>query len=107
MDMQRWGFAEPPDHKRCKMRRRRRVAFHISDKTLFSPHTARVPSNQLTGLAHATQPETSGSTCKCRLPANRPTRIGNIAVATTTPFSSWDFASTIIESQSGRAKIRQ
>jgi hypothetical protein len=35
LDTQRLGFAEPPDHKRCKMRRRQRVAFHISDKTYF------------------------------------------------------------------------
>jgi hypothetical protein len=29
----------------------------------------------------------------------RSTRIGNIAVAMTTPFSSWDLAPAIIESQ--------
>jgi hypothetical protein len=35
-------------------------------KHIYAPNCPRA-SNQLTGLAHATQPETSGSTCKCRV----------------------------------------
>jgi len=42
MDTQRLGFAAWLDHSWCKTRRRRPVAFHISDKTLFPPHIARV-----------------------------------------------------------------
>jgi hypothetical protein len=63
MDTQRLAFSERPDHNWSKMQRRRPVASHISDKTFFRP---KLPAclNQLTGLAHATQPETSGSTCK-------------------------------------------
>ena len=67
-------------------------------KHVSAPNCPRA-SNQLTGLAHATQPETSRSTCKCRHPPSRSTRIGNIAVATT-PFSSWAFAAAIFDSQS-------
>jgi hypothetical protein len=37
MDTQRLAFSEWPDHNWCKMQRRRRVAFHISDKTFFRP----------------------------------------------------------------------
>src|ERR1700722_5742610 len=37
MDTYRLGFAEWPDRNWCKMQRRRRVAFHISDKTYLRP----------------------------------------------------------------------
>jgi hypothetical protein len=43
MDTRRLGFAEPPDHSWCKMRRRRPVAFHISDKTFFRPKLPACP----------------------------------------------------------------
>lgn len=43
MDTQRLGFAEWPGHNWCKMRRRRRVAFHISDKTYFRPKLPACP----------------------------------------------------------------
>lgn len=36
-DTQRLVFAEWPGHNWCKMRHRRPVAFHISDKTFFRP----------------------------------------------------------------------
>src|SRR5215469_6904531 len=74
-DTQHWGFAESPAHNWCKMRRHRRAVFHISDKTLFPSQTVRVPLKiKIIGLAHATYPETSRSTRKCRRPVRVPLR---------------------------------
>src|ERR1700751_4573174 len=48
----------------CRRLHRPQAAFRISNKTCFCP--GLLLRTFLRRLAHATQPETSGSTCKCR-----------------------------------------
>ena len=97
MDTQRLGFAEWPGHNWCKMRRRRRVAFHISDKTYFRPKLPACPQIKSADSRMLLNPKPAGQHANAAIhPAAQ-----FEAVATTTPFSSWDLAPKVSESQSG------
>ena len=102
-DTHRLASAEWPGHNWCKMRRRLRVAFHISDKTFFRPkQPACLKSTHRTRACYSTR----NQRVNMQMPpsSQRSTRFGNVAAATTTPCSSWDLCA---DDRRGAVGLRQ